>query len=97
MGADMVAGLAPGVRVEVRDAEWRIKRVDQSAHGGYLLTCEGLSELVRGYEGTFLTKLKDDIRVLDPADTDLVDDLSSGYRASLLYLDTPLCQASCHP
>lgn len=31
----MVAGLAPGVRVEVRDAEWRIKRVDQASNGGH--------------------------------------------------------------
>src|SRR5690625_4229974 len=89
----MVAGLAPGVRVEIRDAEWRIKRVDQSASGGLLLTCEGLSELVRGHEGTFLTELEDGVRVLDPVDTELVDDHSSGYRASLLYLDTLIRQA----
>ncbi|TAK52678.1 MAG: DEAD/DEAH box helicase [Betaproteobacteria bacterium] len=81
---------APGLRVELRDAEWRIKRVDHTNDGGYLLTCEGLSELVRGREGLFLTGLEQSVRVLDPATTQLTDDLSSGYRASLLYLDTLL-------
>ncbi len=84
---------APGLRIEVRDAEWRIQRVDYTADGGYLLTCEGLSELIRGREGLFLTRQEDrgaGIRILDPASTQLVDDPSSGYRASLLYLDTLL-------
>lgn len=83
---------APGARVEIRDAEWRIKRIDLTSDGGQLLTCEGLSELVRGREGTFLTRLERDIRVLEPEATELVDDMSGGYRASLLYLDTQLRQ-----
>ena len=84
---------APGLRVELRDAEWRIKRVDHTNDGGHLLTCEGLSELVRGREGLFLTRLEQSVRILDPATTQLVDDQSSGYRASLLYLDTLLRKA----
>jgi hypothetical protein len=84
---------APSLRVELRDAEWRIKRVDHTNDGGYLLTCEGLWELVRGREGLFLTGLEQSVRVLDPATTQLTDDLSSGYRASLLYLDTLLSKA----
>lgn len=57
---------APGARVEIRDAEWRIKRVDMTSDGGHLLTCEGLSELVRGREATFLSKLETSIRVHFP-------------------------------
>lgn len=83
---------APGIRVEIRDAEWRVKCVDRTSDGGELLTCEGLSELVRGREATFLTKLEQ-VRVLAPEDTSLVDDTSSGYRASLLYLATLIRQA----
>lgn len=79
---------APGARVEIRDAEWRIKRIDMTSDGGHLITCEGLSELVRGREAMFLSKLEQGVRVLEPEATELVDDLSSGYRASLLYLDT---------
>ncbi|EQC02946.1 hypothetical protein [Aeromonas salmonicida] len=39
---------APGMRVVIRDAEWRIRRADNSGDGGHLLTCDGISELVRG-------------------------------------------------
>ena len=53
----MGAQFAPGMRVEIRDAEWRIKRVDYSSDGGCVLSCEGLSELVQGREGLFLNKL----------------------------------------
>ncbi len=82
--------LAPGMRLEIRDAEWRLTRLDHSSDGGYLLGCSGLSELVRGREAQFLSRLEDDIRILDPATTELVDDLSQGYRAGLLNLATQL-------
>lgn len=84
---------APGVRVEIRDAEWRIKCVDRATDGGELLTCEGLSELVRGREATFLSNIEPSIRILAPEDTVLVDDTSSGYSASRLYLATLIRQA----
>ena len=80
----MSRSYAPGVRVEIRDAEWRIKCVDCTSDGGELLTCEGLSELVRGREATFLSKIEPSIRVLAPEDTVLVDDTSSSYSASRL-------------
>lgn len=81
---------APGARLEIRDVEWRLKRVDYSSDGGYLLTCEGLSELVQGKEALFLSKLEESIRVLDPKDTELVEDSSSNYGASLLYIESVL-------
>jgi superfamily II DNA or RNA helicase len=90
---DQAAAPAPGLRVEIRDAEWRIKRVDASSDGGHLLTCEGLSEMVRGREALFLTRLEETIKVLDPAKTALVEDTTSNYRASLLYLETLLRKA----
>ena len=65
---------APGMRVVIRDAEWRIRRADDSGDGGYLLTCDGISELVRGKEGLFLTKLEQKVEILDPAKTNLVED-----------------------
>lgn len=80
---------APGQRVEIRDAEWRIRRVDYSSDGGYVLTCDGLSELVQGREGLFLSKL-DEVRILAPEDTELIDDTSANFGASLLYLDSLL-------
>lgn len=86
----METHFSPGMRLEVRDAEWRIRHVARSTDGGHLLTCDGLSELVRGREARFLTRLERQVRVLDPRDTELVDDTTSGYQASLLYLETVL-------
>jgi len=90
---------APGMRIVVRDAEWIVRRADPSADGGYLIECEGLSELVRGKEGRFLTSIENDpaigakpIEILDPATTKLVEDRSSNYRGTLLYIESLLRQ-----
>lgn len=82
----------PGMRVEIRDAEWRIQRVDRASDGGYLLTCLGQSELVRGRSAQFLSKIEQNARILDPAKTELADDLSDGYLAGQLFIDTALRQ-----
>ena len=83
---------APGMRVVIRDAEWRIRRADGSGDGGYLLTCDGISELIRGKEGLFLTKLEQKIEILDPAKTKFVEDNSSNYQAAQLYIESQLRQ-----
>lgn len=80
--------LAPGARAVIRDEEWLVRRVDPSTDGGWLLTCDGVSELVRGRVALFLTELEDQIEVLDPATTRLVADDSPTYNASLLYLES---------
>ncbi|HZC22632.1 MAG TPA: ATP-dependent helicase, partial [Candidatus Binatia bacterium] len=85
-----IATLAPGLRVVIRDEEWLIRRVDHSSDGGYLLYCDGISELVRGRAAEFLTKLEDEIAFLDPADTVLVHDSSSHFNNTFLYLEAQL-------
>ncbi|MDD9960486.1 MAG: DEAD/DEAH box helicase [Gammaproteobacteria bacterium] len=82
----------PGIRVLVRDAEWIVRRVDH-APGGYQITCEGASELVRGREAAFLTALEPQIEVLDPAQTRLVADRSAQFADSLLYMESQTRQA----
>ena len=82
--------IAPGARVEVRDELWIVRRVDPSSDGGYLYTCDGVSELVRDKNALFLSKLEEDIEVLDPAETKLVADTSSNYNNTLLYLGSLL-------
>ncbi|ULR90333.1 DEAD/DEAH box helicase [Comamonas sp. B21-038] len=79
---------APGARVLIRDEEWLVRRVDPSKDGGWLLTCDGISELVRGREALFLTALEGPIEVLDPAQTKLVADTSPTYNATMLYLES---------
>jgi superfamily II DNA or RNA helicase len=80
--------IAPGTRIVVRDEEWLVRRVDPSSDGGRLLTCDGVSDLVRGQSVLFLTALEGPIKVLDPAETQLVADPSPMFNAALLCLES---------
>jgi hypothetical protein len=72
----------------IRDEEWLIRRVDPATDGGWLLTCDGISDLVRGKTALFPDQLEDAIEILDPAATELVPDDSPTFNASLLYLES---------
>jgi SNF2 family DNA or RNA helicase len=81
--------LAPGARVIIRDEEWLVRRIDPSTDGAYLVNCDGVSDLVRGRNALFLTKLEGgEPTVLDPAQTELVLDTSSHFDSALLYLES---------
>lgn len=80
--------IAPGARAVIRDEEWLVRRVDPATDGGWLLTCDGISDLVRGQTALFLTLLEDAIEVLDPAMTKLEPDTSPTYNASVLFLES---------
>lgn len=84
----MLLPYPPGSRVVIRDEEWLIRRADPSTDGGWLLTCDGISDLVRSTTALFLSALEDHIEVLDPAKTELVPDTSPTFNASLLYLES---------
>src|SRR5690554_372421 len=89
--SDMQARYAPGARVVIRDCEWIVRRADPSDDGGYVLTVDGLSELVSGKSARFLTRLEenaDAIRVLDPAETRFEQDLTPGFEKSRLFVET---------
>lgn len=79
---------APGSRAVIRDEEWLIRRIDPSTDGGWLLGCDGISDLVRGQSALFLTELEGEIEVLDPAKTELVPDTSPSYNSTVLYLES---------
>jgi len=86
---------APGARVVIRDCEWIVRRADASNDGGYVLTVDGLSELVNGKSARFLTRLEEaeqGIRVLDPAETRFEQDLTPGFEKSRLFIETQLRQ-----
>ena len=78
----------PGARIVVRDEEWLVRRVDPASDGGHLLTCDGVSDLVRGQASLFLTALEGSIAVLDPAETQLVADTSPMFNAALLAIES---------
>ncbi|MGH6680474.1 MAG: hypothetical protein ACREDL_16440 [Bradyrhizobium sp.] len=83
---------APGLRVEIRDAEWVVKRTDLTSNGYYSLLVTGISELVRGKEARFLTEI-DQVKVLHPEETDLVPDTSPRFADARLYLESLLRQS----
>lgn len=82
---------APGARVLIRDEEWLVRGANQCDLGGYELECLGVSETVRHREALFLTEI-DEVRVLDPRETELVGDDSPAYIGSRLYLEARLRQ-----
>ena len=85
---------APGMRIICRDAQWRITGVEalRGMPSEQAVRCSGVDEFVRGQERIFLTHL-DTIEVADPGRTVLVPDESSGFRRSLLFVESYLRQA----
>ena len=82
--------IAPGAHIELRDAVWRVVRVDQTSSGKAAWRCVGVDEIVRDQEALFLEEYEPRVRVLDPRETTLERDLSSHHRAGLLYIETLL-------
>ncbi len=88
--------IAPGMRIELRNEEWLVRRVDATQSGGQQLTCIGLSELVRDKEALFLTELDNNkafgtrINVLKPEDTEFVADTSDSFIDSRFYIEALL-------
>jgi ERCC4-related helicase len=81
---------APGQRVIIRDAQWKIRRVDILADDEYELTCDGVSNFIKGKEAIFLTTYEKNITVIDPLNTEFVIDKSPNYSKSLLYMESLL-------
>jgi superfamily II DNA/RNA helicase len=90
--------LSPGVRIEARDAQWVIRCVDRTSTGGYKLTVQGISEIVRDQERVFLTEVeerfKQKIAIVDPAKTEFAIDDSPNFRKTRLFLEAKLRQAA---
>jgi hypothetical protein len=86
----LTPGIAPGAHIELRDAVWRVVRVDPTSSGLHAWSCVGVSEIVRDQEAVFLQELEGEVRVLDPVDTQLVRDTSPSHRAGRLYLESLL-------
>ncbi len=82
--------IAPGAHIELRDAVWRVVRVDTTSSGKAAWRCVGVSEIVRDQEALFLEELEPEVRVLDPRTTALERDTSPHHRAGLLYIESLL-------
>ena len=66
-----------------------MRRVDRTHTNDYALTLTGISEMVRDKEFVLLTGL-DTYKLLDPKETRLTHDTSSGYQATLLHIESHL-------
>lgn len=89
---DQALDIAPGAIVVVRDEQWLVSSVEQTADGD-LLTVRGVSELVEGTTAQFYTSI-DTITTTDPANTRVVADESSHYVRSRLWLESTLRKTS---
>lgn len=82
----------PGMRVECRDAEWLVTRVDAAgSHPHQIVFCSGVDDLNRGHEAAFLTQL-DHLQEVDPRKTELIRDDTKGYSTARLFLEAQLRQ-----
>ena len=89
---DQALDIAPGAIVEVRDEQWLVSAVEQTADGE-LLTVRGVSELVEGTTAQFYRSI-DSVRTQDPSQTRVVADASSHYAKTRLWLESTLRKTS---
>lgn len=80
----------PGAHIEVRDAVWRVVRVDRTSSGSKAWHVVGVSEIVRDQDAIFLEEYEPRVTVLDPRDTRLELDTSPGHRRARLFLESKL-------
>jgi superfamily II DNA or RNA helicase len=78
---------APGMRTIIRDEEWMVKKIEKNNLGNLALHCIGISPLVKDKDVIFLTDLED-IKIVNPAEVQLVPDTSSYFRRTQLYLES---------
>lgn len=79
---------ARGQRITVRGEDFLITDIDVNYDDTNLITTEGISELVLGKTFVFDTSIEQDIKPLDPLNTQLQVDTSTGYRRTKLFLET---------
>ena len=87
--------LAPGARIVVRDSEWLIRKTLKASAGSrVVIEVIGVSDFIKHESAQFIADLEDDLVVLDPKETSLVTDNSSGYLKSLLFIEANLKQTA---
>ena len=87
------AVLAPGARIQCRDAEWLVRSLSRSSDGQQVVDVVGVSPFLREKEARFLVDVETaagSFKVLQPEETDLVSDPSPLYRDSLLFIEAHL-------
>lgn len=87
-----MATFTPGMRIQCRDAEWLVTRVEiANQKDDQIVYCTGVDDLTRGHKAAFLPQIETIIPV-DPKKTKMVKDESGGYSKSKLFLEAQLRQ-----
>lgn len=86
--------LTIGQRISTRGEDFIITNTNVNYDGSWLIEAEGISELVKGKRFSFDSSLDTDIKPIDPNQTQLLPDTDSGYRKTLLFLETQIRNAA---
>lgn len=78
-----------GQRITNRNEDFIITDV-KANNGSWILTAEGVSELVKAKQFIFDTRIDKDIRVIDPRQTQLIADYDHGYRKTKLFIENQI-------
>lgn len=78
-----------GQRISNRDEDFIITDL-QRDNDEFILSVEGISELVKGKQFVFDTKIDKEIKVLNPENTELEADTYSGYRKTKLFVENQI-------
>ena len=87
------AALATGARIECRSAEWLVRSQRTGSDGQVVVDVVGISPFLREKEARFLVEVEKaagSFKVLQPEETELVQDHSPHYRDSLLFIEAHL-------
>lgn len=83
----MILQYSPGMRIEARDEQWLVKKVDTNTYGKRVLQAIGLSPLVKDKEVILLDDLEK-IIIVNPVETKLVIDDSPFFNKSRLFIES---------
>lgn len=84
-----------GQRISLRGEDFVIRDITQHYDStGFIITAEGLSELVKGRSFVFDSAIDTDIEAVNPEQTRLIPDYDTGYRKTKLYIETQLRNAA---
>jgi hypothetical protein len=75
-----------GAIIRTRSSTWKVTGHERRAHGN-ILSCRGMSGIVKGKSAKFILELEDDYSVLDPAKVELEPDHSPGFMDTKLFLE----------
>lgn len=76
----------PGQRITNRNEDFIVTDVEEN-NGKWILSVEGISELVKAKQFIFDTSIDNNIRVIDPTETRLIADNDQGYRKTKLFIE----------